>query len=395
MDKQKILNIALIVTLGLLLMQMFTRQPATTDVTVKDDLEIGIKNELTIGTAVNLTLKNNTEAVMTFANTCPKNPFTVSEYQNGEWKTLSAQAQNCPAGDTVIQPGESKVITYQHFQKDLFSEIGKYRIEIPVSNKTFLKDFEIVNPNIFGKVWRILIYQPVYNALIFLTQISGNSFGWGIVLLTLALRLILFIPFQKSLASQRRLQKIQPEIDAIKKRFAGNQQMIAMETVAIMKKNNVSMFGSCLPILIQMPFLIALFWAARDGLGENSLIYLYSFIHDFNPALIATNFFGLDLVAFGNQLYFALPIFLAISQFFQMKLALSKTKKKTPEEKKDSTNENAMAEAMQSMNKFMPYFLPLMIAFFSATMPAAVGIYWGTSTLFGILQQLIVNRQVK
>jgi len=395
MDKQKILNIALIVTLGLLLMQMFTRQPATTDATVKDDLEIGIKNELTIGTAVNLTLKNNIEAVMTFANTCPKNPFTVSEYQNGEWKTLSAQAQNCPAGDTVIQPGESKVITYQHFQKDLFSEIGKYRIEIPVSNKTFLKDFEIVNPNIFGKVWRILIYQPVYNALIFLTQISGNSFGWGIVLLTLALRLILFIPFQKSLASQRRLQKIQPEIEAIKKRFAGNQQMIAMETVAIMKKNNVSMFGSCLPILIQMPFLIALFWSARDGLGENSLIYLYSFIHDFNPALIATNFFGLDLVAFGNQLYFALPIFLAISQFFQMKLALSKTKKKTPEEKKDSTNENAMVEAMQSMNKFMPYFLPLMIAFFSATMPAAVGIYWGTSTLFGILQQLIVNRQVK
>lgn len=395
MDKQKILNIALIVTLGLLLLQLFNRQPAVESTTAKDDLEIQIKNEVTIGSSINLTLKNNTEAVISFANTCPKNPFTVSEYQNGEWKTLSAQAQNCPAGDTVIQPQSSAVVTYQHFQKDLFTKIGKYRVEIPVGNKTFLKDFEIVNPNIFGKVWRILIYQPVYNALIFLTQISGNSFGWGIVLLTLALRLILFIPFQKSLASQRRLQKIQPEIEAIKKRFAGNQQMIAMETVAIMKKNNVSMFGSCLPILIQMPFLIALFWAARDGLGENSLVYLYSFIHDFNPALIATNFFGLNLVALGNQFYFALPVFLALTQFFQMKLALSKTKQKTPEEKKASTNENPMAEAMQSMNKFMPYFLPLMIGFMSAGMPAAVGIYWGTSTLFGVIQQLIVNRQVK
>jgi YidC/Oxa1 family membrane protein insertase len=393
MDKQKILNIALIVVLGLLLMQMFNREPAT-ESGMKDDLEINVKSELTIGSAVTLTLKNNTEAAITFPNSCPANPFKVSEYKNGKWEILTAQAENCPVGDIVIEPTAAIAVDYQHFQKDLFAEAGKYRIEIPVGEKTFLQEIEITNPGIFGKAWRLLIYEPVYNGLIYLTQLSGNSFGWGIVLLTLALRLILFVPFQKSLASQRRLQKIQPEIEAIKKRFAGNQQMIAMETVAIMKKNNVSMFGSCLPILIQMPFLIALFWAARDGLGENSLIHLYSFLQDFNPALISTDFFGIDLVGMGSQLYFVLPIFLAGSQFLQMKLAMAKTKKKTPEEKKDST-ENPMAEAMQNMNKFMPYFLPVMIAFFSASMPAAVGIYWGASTVFGILQQLLVNRQVK
>ena len=389
MDKQRILNYALIAVLALLVIQMFSRGPEQQPGAL-DDLVIQASAEVKTGSAVILGLSNNTAEEITFESECPGEPFNVSRYVNGKWVAQGATTESCSTEALVLQPQESATVSYQHWQGDLFTEPGKYRIEIPQKEKVFFHEFEITRPGAFGKIWRTLVYRPIYNGLIALTKLAGSSFGWGIVLLTLALRLILFMPFQKSLKSQRKLQKIQPEIDAIKKRFEGNQQMIAMETMALMKKHKVSPLGSCLPILIQMPFLIALFWATRDGLGENNFIHLYGFLQNFDFTVVTTNFFGLDLIAPGAQLYFALPIFLAVAQFGQMKLALHHSHKKAK-----APGENPMADAMQSMSKMMPYFLPIIIALLSASIPAAVGLNWGVSTLFGVGQQLVVNRQIK
>ena len=393
MDKQKLLNYALIVVITILLIQTFSAKKEVNSDTPRDDLQILAPAEIKTGSAFILGLQNNTAAEITLPNDCPSEPFQVSQYQNGEWLSISAMAAEgrCQTGDFTILPSQRISVSYQFWQREIFAETGKYRIEIPFENKTFLHEVEIQNPGFFGKIWRTIVYRPIYNTLVWLTQVADHSFGWGIVLLTLLLRVILFIPFQKSLKSQRKLQKIQPQIEEIKKRFAGNQQMIAMETMALMKKHKVSPFGSCLPILIQMPFLIALFWVTRDGLGENTFVLLYPPLADFNLAAVSIQFLGFDLLASGAQLYFALPVFLAISQFAQMKLAMSHSQKNSSQK----PGENPMADAMQSMTKFMPYFLPLMIAFFALSMPAAVGIYWGTSTIFGVGQQLIVNRQVK
>ncbi|MFH1546607.1 MAG: YidC/Oxa1 family membrane protein insertase [Patescibacteria group bacterium] len=393
MDKQKLLNYALIVVITILLLQTFNNKKEQQQI-ARDDLQIVAENEITTGSAVILNLQNNTPEKITLANDCPNEPFSVSKYSNGEWREIfaSIDSARCESGMIELLPSEKISVNYQPWQRELFSEVGKYRIEILVEDKTFLHEVEIKNTGIFGKIWRTVVYQPIYNTLIFLTKVSGNSFGWGIILLTVLLRAILFVPFQKSLKSQRKLQKIQPEIEAIKKRFAGNQQMIAMETMALMKKNKVSPFGSCLPILIQMPFLLALFWATQDGLGENNFVFLYSFLRDFDLAGVSTNFFGLELLTSGAQFFFVLPLFLAASQFVQMKLAMHHSAKNKPAHK---PGENPMQDAMHSMTKMMPYFLPVMIGFFSASLPAAVGIYWGASTLFGVGQQLIVNRQVK
>jgi YidC/Oxa1 family membrane protein insertase len=392
MDKQKLLNYALIVVITILLVQTFSNKSDQQQV-VKDDLQIIAQSEITTGNAFQLTLENNTAEEITLANDCPGEPFEVSRYTNGQWQSASAVANEdrCVTGDFKLLPNARIALSYQPWQREIFTEVGKYRVEIPVGEKTFLHEVEVQKPGIFGKIWRTLIYRPIYNTLVFLTQIANNSFGWGIILLTVLLRAILFVPFQKSLKSQRKLQKIQPEIEAIKKRFKGNQQMVAMETMALMKKNQVSPFGSCLPILIQMPFLIALFWATRDGLGENTFVLLYSFLNNFDFAAVSTSFLGLELLAPGAQLYFVLPILLALSQFAQMKLAMHHSKNKQPHKE----GENPMQDAMQSMTKIMPYMLPAMIGFFSLSLPAAVGIYWGASTLFGVGQQLIVNRQIK
>ncbi len=393
MDKQKLLNYALIVVITILLVQTFSKKSDDQQIQ-RDDLQIIAQNEITTGSAFLLTLQNNTDSEIVLPNDCPQELFNISKYRNGEWQTVSATAEEgrCEADEFSLLPSERISLNYQPWQRDIFTEIGKYRVEIPFDDKTFLHEVEVVNPGFFGRIWRTVVYRPIYNTLVFLTEIANHSFGWGIVLLTLLLRLILFVPFQKSLKSQRRLQKIQPEIDAIKKRFEGNQQMIAMETMALMKKYKVSPFGSCLPILIQMPFLIALFWATRDGLGENTFVLLYSSLQDFDLASVSTNFFGLDLMKTGAQFYFILPIFLAISQFAQMKLAMHHSSKNKPVHK---PGENPMQDAMQSMTKIMPYMLPVMIGFFSISLPAAVGVYWGASTIFGVGQQLIVNRQIK
>lgn len=393
MDKQKLLNYALIVVITILLVQTFSNKKEAEPV-ARDDLQITAREEVTVGNAVTMTLQNNTAEPITLANDCPNEFFDVSQYVNGEWQSISATANEgrCAPGDFTIEPTEKIAVSYQPWQRDLFVEPGKYRIDIPLADKNFFHEFEITNPGFFGKIWRTIVYQPIYNLLAALTHFANNNFGWGIILLTILLRAVLFVPFQKSLKSQRKLQKIQPQIDEIKKRYEGNQQMIAMETMALMKKNNVSPFGSCLPILIQMPFLLALFWVTRDGLGENTFVLLYPFLQNFDFTTVTTNLFGLELLAPGAQLYFALPILLAVSQFAQMKLAMHHSKKHTPGNK---AGENPMADAMQSMTKFMPYFLPIMIGFFSISLPAGVGVYWGTSTLFGIGQQLIVNKQIK
>ncbi len=394
MDKQKFLNYALIAIIAILLVQTFAPK-APSDAAPAEDLQIVGTATVTTGSAVTISLKNNTAAPLTLPSDCPSEPFTVSQYINGAWQpiTATAAAGRCSTEPFVIEPGARISVNYQPWQRELFAAVGRYRIEIPVGTKTFLHEIEIKAPNIIGQVWRMVFYRPIYNLLVGLTDLAGHNFGWGIVLLTILIRAILFVPFQKSLKSQRRLQKIQPQLDEIKKRYEGNQQMIAMETMALMKKNNVSMFGSCLPILIQMPFLIALYWSTRDGLGENTFVYLYSFQSNFNLATVSTNFFGLNLLGTGAQFYFALPIFLAVTQFIQMKLALHHAKKSQSDNKKKG--ENAMADAMQDMSKMMPYFLPAMIGFLSISLPTAVGIYWGTSTLFGIGQQIVVNRQIK
>ncbi len=393
MDKQKFLNYALVAVIAILLFQTFSPKTEVENV-VRDDLQIFTDAKITTGSPVSLILQNNSAEKISLASDCPDEPFDISKYQNGEWRKISAttEASRCDSRDLEIAPGTKISVNYQPWQKDIFTEIGKYRIEIPVGEKTFLQEIEIKESGFIGKTWDTIVHRPIYNLLVWFTELAGHNFGWGIVLLTLFIRALLFHPFQKSLKSQRRLQKIQPQLDEIKKKYSGNQQMIAMETMALMKKNNVSMFGSCLPILIQMPFLLALFWATRDGLGENTLVHLYSFQSDFDISLVSNDFLGLDLLGSGSQFYFALPILLAVTQFIQMKLALHHSKNNSNQKK---PGENPMADAMQNMTKMMPYFMPAMIGFLAISMPAGVGIYWGTSTIFGIGQQLFVNRQIK
>ncbi|MBU1018441.1 MAG: YidC/Oxa1 family membrane protein insertase [Patescibacteria group bacterium] len=367
-----------------------------------NDSDIGLatpKIEYAYGKEVTLNIQNNLSEVVIIENKCPSPPLDIYRYENGEWLGLSATNKlDCAnAQDIQIQPGEKNTLSYSKWTYSLFNELGRYQIRYELNEKTyFSNEFTIREPSMLTTFWREAFYKPIHNALIFTISIlPGHSLALAIIIITLLVRTILLIPSQHALRSQRRLQEIQPKIEAVKKKYANNQEKIAMETMKVWQENKVNPFGSCLPLLIQFPILIALFYTIKEGLNPDKIALLYDFQQDFSLSSINISFLGIfDLTKI--EIYF-FPIAVGMLQFTQMKLALQR--KKT---KKDKKNEKSpakkgqkqdLASDMENANKMMIYFMPLMIAFFTASIPSGVGLYWGTSTIYGIVQQVIVNKE--
>src|SRR3989338_3406607 len=125
----------------------------------------------------------------------------------------------------------------------------------------------------------ILFYQPILNLLVWLHNIiPGDDFGWAIIALTILIKIILLPLSAKSLRSQKALQEIQPKVEAIKAKQKDNKEMLGKEMMLLYKNEKVSPFSSCLPLLIQLPFLFAIFKVLRDGLQNGALDKLYPFI---------------------------------------------------------------------------------------------------------------------
>src|SRR3989344_3484895 len=101
-------------------------------------------------------------------------------------------------------------------------------------------------------LFRTVLYQPILNLFIGLYSLIPDA-GVAILLLTVLIKLLLYPLTAKSIEAQKSLTELQPKLEEIKKQHAGNQQMIAQETMKIYKEHKVNPFGSCLPILIQLP----------------------------------------------------------------------------------------------------------------------------------------------
>ncbi|OIP81030.1 hypothetical protein AUK45_02280 [Candidatus Peregrinibacteria bacterium CG2_30_44_17] len=302
---------------------------------------------------------------------------------------------DCADAQYAVAPGESITLSYSNWVYSLFDELGIYRIEFSLEGQTYYSnEFTIEAPGLLTTFWREAFYSPIYNALIFLISVLPNhSLALAIILVTLIIRTILLIPSQHAIRSQRKMQDIQPKLEEVKRKYAGNQEKIAMETMKIWQENKVNPLGSCLPLLIQFPILIALFYAIKEGLNPDKVALLYEFQKDFSMTSIDTGLFGIfDLTKI--DIYF-FPIAVGILQFIQMRLALAKKSTKKIAEKKPAKKnvKQDLSSDMEQANKMMQYFMPLMIAFFTASIPSGVGLYWGTSTLYGIIQQIVANRE--
>lgn len=225
-----------------------------------------------------------------------------------------------------------------------------------------------------------LLYRPLFNLLIGLYNIvPGGDFGITIILLTVLIRL-LFSPLSlRTLRSQQEMQKIGPEVEAIKEKYKNDRNAQSVAIMQLYKEKNINPLSGCLPLLIQLPILIALYKAFMAGLKPESLSLLYSFVE--NQGTIGSMFLGmLDITEKSH----AVAIMAGVLQFFQSKLATASASQTT--KKLDDT------AAM--VNTQMLYFFPVMIVVISWNLPAGITLYWVATTLFSIIEQFYIRRSL-
>ena len=231
-----------------------------------------------------------------------------------------------------------------------------------------------------AQLFHLIFYQPILNLLVFFYNIiPGNDIGVAIVVLTALIRLLSYPLNQQSIKSQKALRDLQPKIDELKRKYADNKQEQGRAMMELYKTEKVNPFSSCLPLLIQFPFLIAVYYVFRDGLaGNKALDLVYSFLakpESLNP--ITLGFFDLSKPSI------ILAVIAGVAQFWQVKMM---SVQRPPQQLAGAKDEDMMA----IMNKQMIYFMPILTVFFGFTFPAGLMLYWLVTTLLTGLQQLYI-----
>jgi len=249
-------------------------------------------------------------------------------------------------------------------------------------------------------MFETFFYQPVYNVFIFLYNITpGGNLAITIILFAILIKGLLYSLTRKQLQSQKEMQEIQPKINELKIKYKDSRDELGRATLALYKEHNINPFSSCLPVLIQLPFLYAIFKVLREGLGGNGLNLVYSFIE--KPDVIYTNVLpGLDLAQLPfvigispirfqiiSVIGFLIVIMSAASQYWQMKMMF--TQKKVGE----ISSSNEAEDMAVMMNKQMMYLLPIMMFFIGSTFPIGLSLYWLIITLLSILQQYFIFKK--
>lgn len=236
-------------------------------------------------------------------------------------------------------------------------------------------------------LWNTIFYEPIYNVLIFIiNNITFGDVGFAIILVTIVIKLALSPLTKKSIRSQILMKKMEPELKKIKQDFPNKEEQ-ARKTIDLYKKYKTNPFSGCLVILIQLPFIFALYYVFYKGLSFDAS-HIYSFINV--PVNLNNNFLGLVEM---HSKSLVLAILTGVSQFIQGYLS-SPIKTKTDlvvdkEEKK--TFQDDLSSSMQ-MN--IKYVLPFIIGIIAYQISAAVALYWITSNIFTIAQEWYIRRSL-
>lgn len=225
--------------------------------------------------------------------------------------------------------------------------------------------------------FNVILCQPLFNALVLLYQyIPGHDFGVAVIVLTVILRFLLYPLMVQSIKSQKVLSELQPKIQELQRKYKGDREKQARATMELYQKEKINPFGGCLPLLVQLPILIALYRVFWKGLQPEEMAKLYSFVS--HPGSIDPTFLGIVDLA---QPSLVLAVLAGITQFFQTKMITPKTQKTKPEQ---------MAQFSGMMQKQMLYFFPIFTVFILWKLPAAIGLYWIITALFSIGQQYLI-----
>lgn len=227
-------------------------------------------------------------------------------------------------------------------------------------------------------LYHVVFFQPLFNALIFLTGIVPfHSLGIAIILLTIFVRLLISPFTHRSIVTQIKMREIEPEIKKIKEQHKHDQQELTRKTMELYKAHGVSPFSGCLMLIIQFPVLIALYQVFIKSIPESSH-FLYSFIS--LPDAVTTTFLWIIPLTEASIL---MAFCAGFSQFIQMRLAVPPSGKK--EKEKD-------ADISKKFLGHAQYIFPIFIIIISVRFPAALALYWTTSNIFAIVHEGVVRK---
>ena len=180
-----------------------------------------------------------------------------------------------------------------------------------------------------------------------------GNFGVSIIVVTILIKSALLPLTLKQDKSMKEMKKLQPELEKIKEKYANDKQMLNIKTMELYKEHKVNPLGGCLPLLLQLPILFALFGVLRSGIIPTDSSFLWMKLSEPDP-------------------FFILPVLNGAVSFLQQKLI--------------GTSDNAQM-------KNMMYVFPIMMIVISYKMPSGLQLYWLTSSLIAVIQQYFIMKK--
>ncbi len=228
------------------------------------------------------------------------------------------------------------------------------------------------------------ILRPIQSAIeyviVFLYNNVVPNYGIVIILLTIIVRLVLTPLTITQARSMARMQKMQPELQELQKKYKDDKAKLQQETMEFYRKNNVNPLAGCLPLLLQLPIFFALFQALRNPSEIVTNVLGPPFIPTYMLANFENILFNIPNPNFNflwmnlneRDPYFILVILMVVTMFISTKMTTTDPKQ-----------------------KFITYILPVVFGAISWQFPSGILVYWVTTNVWSIGQQYIVNRLVK
>lgn len=206
----------------------------------------------------------------------------------------------------------------------------------------------------FGWLWWLSI--PILWIMEKIYKVVGN-WGWSIVIITVLIKALFYKLSEMSYRSMARMRQLQPKMKELKDRHGDDKQKLSQATMELYRKEKVNPLGGCLPIIVQIPVFIALYYVLIEAVQLRQAPWIL-WIHDLSA----------------RDPYYILPILMGISMFFQQRL-------------NPAPPDPVQARVMQLM--------PIMFTVFFMTFPSGLVLYWLTNNVLSILQQWHITRSLE
>lgn len=230
------------------------------------------------------------------------------------------------------------------------------------------------------------IFEPLYNGLIFLLSVTPlHDLGIAVIVFTCLVKLILFPLSKKSVQTQMMMKKIEPELKKIKEKYPNKEEQ-ARKTLEMYKQYEINPFSGFFLILIQIPIIFGLYYVfLKGGLPVPNPDLLYSFTPVIPADSVNMHFLGLIDIS-GKS--FVLALIAGVSQYFQAHLSLPPVKKSNGEKR------SFQEDLAHGMGMQMRYVLPVVVFFVAYSISGAIALYWATSNIFAIGQELFMRKRL-